>query len=58
VYRSAISNGVSGPGNRPVIEDRDVITATTLAIETYCPDNLPAYLRQTDTLKLGDTTRN
>jgi hypothetical protein len=57
-YRSAISNGASGPGSRPVIADREAITATELAIETYCPDNLPAYLRQVDTLKLGDTTKN
>jgi hypothetical protein len=56
-YRSAISNGASGPGNRPVIADRDVVATTGLAIEACCPGNLPAHLRQVDTLKLGDTTR-
>ncbi|WP_068006635.1 hypothetical protein [Nocardia pseudobrasiliensis] len=56
-YLAAISTGAGGPGNRPIIADRAVITGTELAIETYCPDNLPAYLRQVDTLKLGDTTK-
>ncbi|MBF6173039.1 hypothetical protein [Nocardia blacklockiae] len=56
-YRSAVANGAGGPGSRPVIADRDVVTATALAIETYCPDHLPAYLRQVNDWKLGDTTK-
>ncbi|MBF6332638.1 hypothetical protein [Nocardia transvalensis] len=47
----------SGPGSRPVIADSDVIMGTEPAIETYCPDNLSAYLRQVDKLKLGETTK-
>ncbi|MGW4242778.1 hypothetical protein [Nocardia sp. NPDC004722] len=56
-YEAAISNGASGPGSRPVIADRDVFTATSLAIETYCPDKLAAYLETTGHLKQGDTLK-
>ncbi|WP_067819990.1 hypothetical protein [Nocardia inohanensis] len=56
-YRAAISNGASGPGNRPVIADSEVFTATALAIETYCPDQLAGYLEATGTLKKGDTVK-
>lgn len=56
-YRAAISNGASGPGNRPVIADNEVFTATALAIETYCPDKLADYLKATGTLRTGDTVK-
>ncbi|WP_067531219.1 hypothetical protein [Nocardia crassostreae] len=57
-YQAAISNGASGPGNRPVIADSVVFTATALAIETYCPDKLAAYLQETGTLRTGDTVKS
>ncbi|MFI6870469.1 hypothetical protein [Nocardia sp. NPDC050406] len=57
-YQAAISNGASGPGNRPVIADSAILEATALAIETYCPDELPAYLEQTRTLRTGDTVKS
>ncbi|GAB2528651.1 hypothetical protein [Nocardia heshunensis] len=56
-YNEAISNGASGPGSRPVIADTDVFTATSLAIETYCPDKLAAYLETTGHLKRGGTLK-
>ncbi|MFB7721216.1 MULTISPECIES: hypothetical protein [unclassified Nocardia] len=54
-YQAAVTNGAAGPGSRPVIGDRDVYTATALAIETYCPDQLSKYLEETGTLRKGDT---
>ncbi|WP_405488518.1 hypothetical protein [Nocardia sp. NBC_00511] len=56
-YEAAISNGATGPGARPIIADNEVFTATSLAIETYCPDKLAAYLETTDKLKKGDTLK-
>ncbi|MVU79260.1 hypothetical protein GPX89_18695 [Nocardia sp. ET3-3] len=56
-YEAAISNGATGPGARPVIADTDVFTATALAIETYCPDKLAAYLETTGHLKKADTVK-
>jgi hypothetical protein len=51
-YQQAISNGASGPGNRPVIADTDVVEAVSLTIATYCPDNLGSWLQQVRDLKL------
>ncbi|AYF73312.1 hypothetical protein D7D52_04910 [Nocardia yunnanensis] len=56
-YAASISNGAAGPGSRPVIADTDVFTATSLAIETYCPDKLAAYLETTGHLEKGDTLK-
>jgi hypothetical protein len=50
-YQQAISNGASGPGTRPVIADSDVVQAVSLAIATYCPDNLGSWLKQVRDLK-------
>jgi hypothetical protein len=55
-YQAAISNGADGPGSRPVIGDRDVTDAVTLAISIYCPDRLSAWITQVRGLKLEDTT--
>ncbi|WP_084514696.1 hypothetical protein [Nocardia acidivorans] len=57
-YRASISNGAGGPGSRPVIADTQIFTATALAIETYCPDRLAAYLEETGTLRKGDTVKS
>ena len=58
-YQAAISNGAGGPGQRPVIGDSDVAEAVSLAIATYCPDNLADWLKHVrDDLKLADTTNN
>ncbi|MGW4353264.1 hypothetical protein ACWELJ_14405 [Nocardia sp. NPDC004582] len=54
-YRASISNGAAGPGSRPVIADDEVLKATALAITTYCPDRLAAYLKSVGDLKTGDT---
>ncbi|MFJ4656603.1 hypothetical protein ACIP5Y_35515 [Nocardia sp. NPDC088792] len=57
-YEASITNGASGPGTRPIIADKDVFTATALAIEVYCPDRLASYLEETGTLKKGDTVKS
>lgn len=57
-YQAAISNGATGPGSRPVIADSDVLEATALVIETYCPDRLASYLEETGSLKTGDTVKS
>jgi hypothetical protein len=53
-YQSAISNGAGGPGMRPVIADSDVVEAVSLAIATYCPDNLGNWLKQVRDLNLAN----
>jgi hypothetical protein len=56
-YQAAISNGASGPGNRPIIGDPDVAKAVGLVIATYCPDNLGKWLKNVNDLKLENTTQ-
>ncbi|WP_308188336.1 amino acid permease [Nocardia australiensis] len=56
-YQASVSNGASGPGNRPIIGDRDVATAVELAIATYCPDRLGEYLDQVQDMKFDNTTK-
>jgi hypothetical protein len=58
-YQAAISNGASGPGNRPVIGDSDVAEAVSLTIATYCPDHLGSWIKHVrDDLKLENTTQS
>lgn len=56
-YQASISNGASGPGQRPVIGPRATTQAVALTIAVYCPDRLSDYLSHLDTLKLDDTTK-
>ncbi|GEM29795.1 hypothetical protein NN3_08020 [Nocardia neocaledoniensis NBRC 108232] len=56
-YQASLSNGASGPGQRPVIGPRDTAEAVGLTIAVYCPDRLQDYLSHLDTLKLDDTTK-
>ncbi|MFC4124487.1 hypothetical protein [Nocardia rhizosphaerae] len=56
-YQASLSNGASGPGQRPVIGPRAATEATALTIAVYCPDRLPDYLSHLDTLQLDDTTK-
>ncbi|WP_306356855.1 MULTISPECIES: hypothetical protein [unclassified Nocardia] len=35
-----------------------VLAAVAVAIETYCPDRLAAYLEETGTLRTGDTLKS
>lgn len=56
-YQSSISNGATGPGSRPVIGDRDTVTAVELTIATYCPDRLGDYLERVQDMKFEDTTK-
>lgn len=51
---AAMSNGAGGPGTRPVIADDVVVQGVRLVIETYCPEQLPKFLRYTDDLKFND----
>lgn len=53
---TGLANGAGGPGARPVIAGRTVVRGEALVIETYCPDQLPAFLRYVDGLRLTDTT--
>lgn len=50
-----MSNGAAGPGQRPIISDRDVAVADLLIIDTYCPAKLPEFRAKIRELELDDT---
>lgn len=48
-----IANGAASPGARPVIADRRVVLGQLLIIQTYCPNELPAFQRVVNGLKFA-----
>jgi hypothetical protein len=54
-WQQDMSNGAAGPGQRPIIADRDIARADMLIIDTYCPLELPDFKSKVDKLKLDDT---
>ena len=46
-----LTNGASGPGRRPVIVDSKVFKGQLLAIQIYCPDQLPRFQQMVEKLK-------
>ncbi|MEV6978681.1 hypothetical protein [Kitasatospora sp. NPDC093806] len=57
-WKYGMSNGAGGPGQRPVLSDREVVLAETIVLSVYCPDKLAAIRDKIDDLKLKDTVRN
>ena len=54
-WQQGMSNGAAGPGQRPIISDRDIALADTLIIDTYCPSRLPEFKSKIDRFKFDDT---
>lgn len=54
-YNAMLSNGASGPGNRPIIADKQAVEAEALVIGTYCPDQLAKFTKHVDGLTFKDT---
>ncbi|MFB7905004.1 hypothetical protein ACFXPX_22885 [Kitasatospora sp. NPDC059146] len=52
-----MSNGAGGPGQRPVLSDREVVKAEAIVLSVYCPDRLAAIQDKIDDLDLRDTVR-
>ncbi|MFF8771473.1 hypothetical protein [Kitasatospora sp. NPDC015120] len=57
-WKYGMSTGAAGPGQRPVLSDREVVLAETIVLSVYCPDKLAAIKDKIDDLKLEDTVRN
>ncbi|MFE6871919.1 hypothetical protein ACFVFS_35940 [Kitasatospora sp. NPDC057692] len=57
-WKYGMANGAGGPGQRPVLSDREVVLAETIVLSVYCPDKLAAIKDKIDDLKLEDTVRN
>ena len=48
---SQLTNGAAGPGIRPIIADAKVFKGQLLAIQIYCPDELPRFQQMVEKLK-------
>lgn len=52
-----MSNGAGGPGQRPVLSDREIVRAEAIVLSVYCPGRLAALQDKIDDLDLRDTVR-
>ncbi|MER6394643.1 hypothetical protein ACFWA9_01780 [Kitasatospora sp. NPDC059973] len=57
-WKYGMSNGAGGPGQRPVLSDREVVFAESIVLSVYCPDKLADIRQKIDDLKLRDTVRS
>ncbi|MEV6107218.1 hypothetical protein AB0M28_21285 [Streptomyces sp. NPDC051940] len=57
LWKVNLSNGATGPGQRPVISDTQVVRAEAKVLEIYCPDKLSKIQDRIDDLKTDDTVR-
>jgi hypothetical protein len=53
-----ITNGASGPGQRPVITDSRLLRGQLAVVSIYCPDELDAVQKFVDDLKTADVVRS
>jgi Tfp pilus assembly protein FimT len=51
-----LTNGASGPGNRPVIANSRVVQGELMIIKVYCPDELEEFQEFVDSLNLDTTS--
>ncbi|MFE2164379.1 hypothetical protein ACFXB3_04825 [Streptomyces sp. NPDC059447] len=58
LWKINMSNGAAGPGQRPVIADRQAVQAEALVLKVYCPDTLHRIQEQLDELKTDTTVRH
>ncbi|MFH8380973.1 hypothetical protein ACH4E7_08520 [Kitasatospora sp. NPDC018058] len=56
-WKYGMSDGVGGPGRRPVPSDRQVVQAEAIAPSVYRPDKLAAVQDRIDDRDLRDTVR-
>ena len=52
-----MTNGATGPGQRPVIVDRRIVHGELLIIQTYCPDELEDIQDKVDELDFEQVIR-
>ncbi|MFC8454552.1 hypothetical protein [Kitasatospora sp. NPDC057223] len=57
-WKYGMSNGAAGPGQRPVLSDRQVVLGEAIVLSVYCPEKLDAIEDKIDDLKLQDTVRD
>jgi hypothetical protein len=51
LLRTALANGAAGPGQRPVVVDRQVVAGERAVVQVYCPENLGDFDEFANNLK-------
>lgn len=54
MLNSQLTNGATGPGQRPIIADERVIKFEVLVISTYCPDELEDFVEELEDFDFED----
>lgn len=54
-FQSQLTNGATGPGNRPVIANARIAEGELAIIKIYCPDQLAEFQQFIDDLKTTNT---
>jgi len=57
-HRALLSNGAGGPGARPTIADDQIFKGEAIVLGIYCPQELPAFVRDHRDFQLEDVTGN
>lgn len=57
LWKINMSNGATGPGQRPVIADRRALQAEALVLKVYCPDTLHRIQEELDDLRTERTVK-
>ncbi|MGW7709079.1 hypothetical protein [Streptomyces sp. NPDC054771] len=57
LWKIQLSNGLDGPGQRPVIADTRAVGAERIVLQVYCPDQVEAFDRTVDELRTDSTVR-
>lgn len=58
LLNSALVNGASFVGQRPVIVPRNVVQGELIILDVYCPDKVEDYRDKIDDLKFDDTIKS
>lgn len=56
-FHALLTNGATGPGQRPVVADSRVVRGQLAVMSVYCPDQLDAVRAHLDDLTTDDLVR-
>jgi hypothetical protein len=57
-HNSTLTNGSGGPGARPTIADDQIFQGEAIVLGIYCPQQLPAFVRDHRDFQLKDVAGN
>lgn len=57
ILNAELTNGASFVGRRPVLVAKRVVQGELLILQTYCPENVPAFVHKINGLKFKNTIK-